>query len=195
VLDGIRRELEKSPHFVGELADDVMLAVRAVVNFLQARLGHPRPYMRETGTEAKGAAAVEADLQNDLFDWLQSGALTHGLTIYEPQKVAAGRADIGVGFRDYQVIAECKRETDDSSREAMQAAYSEQAGSYDATTYPFGLVVVLDVVKEPPSTPRLDSCVWVHRHEDEGGERWLVFVRVPGRLSTPSEHTKRAKSG
>lgn len=167
-----------------------MLVVRAVVLFLSARLRAPKPYQREDG---KGRGAVEDDLQQDLFDWLQSGALTHGLPIYEPQKVGAGRADIAVAFTAHQVVDELKRETRDSSRAAMETTYAEQGSSYDATDYPFGLVTVLDVSEEPPTTPRLDECVWVHRHDDAGGTRWLVFVRVPGRLSTPSAHTARAK--
>lgn len=167
-----------------------MLVVRAVVKFLHVRLRSPKDYLRADG---KGAAALEKHLQEDLFEWLDGGALTEGLVIYEPQKVGGGRADIAVGFRDYQVVNELKRETKDSSREAMERTYSEQAGSYDASEYPFGLVVVLDVATAPPSTPRLGECVWVHKHEDAGGVRWLVFVRVPGRLSTPSAHTKRAK--
>lgn len=171
-----------------------MLVVRAVVNFLAARLNAPKPYQRESGNDAKGAAAVEDDLQEDLFDWLQSGALLQGLPVYEPQKVGAGRADIAVAFTSHQVVNELKRETRDSSREAMEKTYAEQGSSYDATDYPFGLVTILDVSAEPPTTPRLDKCVWVHKHEDEGGTRWLVFVRVPGRLSTPSAHTRRAAS-
>lgn len=171
-----------------------MLVVRAVVNFLAARLNAPKPYQRESGKDAKGAAAVEDDLHEDLFDWLRSGALLQGIPVYEPQKVGAGRADIAVAFTSHQVVNELKRETRDSSHEAMEKTYAEQGGSYDATNYPFGLVTILDVSAEPPTTPRLDTCVWVHEHKDEGGTRWLVFVRVPGRLSTPSAHTRRAAS-
>jgi hypothetical protein len=131
-------------------------------------------------------------LQEDLFEWLKYGALLRGRAVWEPQRVGAGRADISVIFTGHEIVNELKREQRDSSREAMQDTYSAQAGSYDATTYPFGLVTVLDVSAEPPSTPRLDQCVWVHKHEDESGTRWLVFVRVPGRMSTPSMQTKRA---
>lgn len=191
VLERVRSELEASELFRGEVAEDVMLVVRAVVNFLVARLNAPKTYMREDG---KGESAVEEDLQEDLFDWLRSGALLQGVTVYEPQKVGAGRADISVAFTSHQVVNELKRETRDSSHEAMERTYAEQGSSYDATNYPFGLVTVLDVAAEPPTTPRLESCVWVHKHEDAGGTRWLVFVRVPGRLSTPSAHTKRASS-
>ena len=169
-----------------------MLVVRAVLHFLRVRLNAPKPYLRADG---RGHAAVEVDLQVDLFEWLESGALTEGLRIYEPQRVGGGRADIAVVLRDHQVVIETKRETADSSREAMQRTYAEQAGSYDAASYPFGIVAILDVSNEPPSTPRLDQCVWVHCHEDAGGSRWLVFVRVPGRLSPPSSHTRRAKTG
>jgi hypothetical protein len=190
VLDGVRSELSASPQFQGEVADNVMLVARAVVLFLAARLKSPQAYQREDG---KGAAAVEQDLQDDLFDWLQSGALTHGMTIYEPRRIGGGRADLAVAFTNQLVVNELKREQRDSSREGMQRTYAEQAGSYDATDYPFGLVPILDVSGEPPSTPRLEACVWVHRHEDSGGTRWLVFVRVPGRMSTPSAHTQRAQ--
>ena len=188
VLERVRTELSASEFLQGELAEDVMLVVRAVVNFLAARLNAPKPYQREDG---KGATAVEGDLQDDL-DWLRSGALLQGVPVYEPQKVGAGRADISVAFTAHQVVNELKRETRDAGHDAMAKTYAEQGSSYDATDYPFGLVTVLDVSAEPPTTPRLEARVWVHRHEDEGGIRWLVFVRVPGRLSTPSAHTRRA---
>lgn len=189
VLERTRASLTASEHFHGELADDFMLVLRAVVLFLAARLDAPKPYQREDG---KGPTAVEDDLQEDLFDWLRSGALLEGLPVYEPQKVGGGRADISVVFTAHRVVNELKRETRHSSDEAMEIAYAEQGSSYDATDYPFGLVTVLDVSTQPPTTPRLDACVWVHKHDDAGGTRWLVFVRVPGRLSTPSAHTKRA---
>lgn len=168
-----------------------MLVVKAVVLFLAARLDAPKAYQREDG---KGASAVEGDLQEDLFDWLRSGALLQGIPVWEQARVGGGgRADISVAFTSHVVVNELKREQKDSSREAMEETYSAQAGSYDATTYPFGVVTVLDVSAEPPSTPRLDECVWVDKHEDASGARWLVFVRIPGRLSTPSVHTKRAQ--
>lgn len=168
-----------------------MLVVKAVVLFLAARLNSPKSYQREDG---KGASAVEDDLQEDLFDWLRSGALLQGIPVWEQKRLGGGgRADISVAFTAHEVVNELKREQHDSSREALEDTYSAQAGSYDATTYPFGLVTVLDVSEEPPSTPRLDQCVWVHKHEDESGTRWLVFVRLPGRISTPSVQTKRAQ--
>lgn len=190
MLDRIERELRASSEFLGEIADNVMVVVKGVVSFVAARLDSPKPYQREDG---KGASAVEADLQEDLFDWLRSGALLRGRAVWEPQRVGGGRPDISVVFVNQVVVNELKREQKDSSHEAMEETYSGQAGSYDATTYPFGLVTVLDVSAEPPSTPRLDGCVWVHRREDESGTRWLVFVRVPGRLSAPSVQTKRAQ--
>lgn len=166
MIERVRAELSAAEEFQGDVADNVMLVVRAVVYFLAVRLRAPKPYQREDG---KGAGAVEGDLQDDLFEWLQSGALTHGMKVFEPQRVGGGRADLAVVFSAQQVVNEVKREQRDSSREAMQMTYAEQAGSYDATDYPFGLVPVLDISSEPASTPRLGECVWVHRHEDTGG--------------------------
>lgn len=168
-----------------------MLAVEAIVRFLAARLNRPRPYQREDG---KGASAVERDLQDDLLDWWASGALTQGLTFYEPQDVGGGRADLVIAFSTQRIVHEVKRQQRDSSKTAMEHTYAEQAASYCAADYPFGVVPILDISAQPPSTPHLGECVWVHRHEDAGGTRWLVFVRVPGRLVSPSEHTKRARS-
>jgi hypothetical protein len=191
VVSRIRAELAAAPEFEGDVADDFILVLKAVVYFLAARLDAPKPYQRE---DAKGAAALEADLQEDLFDWLRSGALTHGLPVYEPQLVGGGRADIVVAFSTHRVVNELKRETKDSRRESMEAHYAEQGSSYDAADYPFGIVTVLDVSCEPSTTPRLNSCVWLHKHDENGYKRWLIFVRVPGRLSTPSAHTRRAAS-
>ena len=152
----------------------------------------PRPDSEQvTGTDFPTTFPTDSRTS---FDWLRSGALLQGIPIYEAQKLGGGRADITVVFTAHRVVNELKRETCNSSRESMEATYAEQGSSYDATDYPFGIVTVIDVSAEPQTTPRLDKCVWLNEHEDEGGVRWLVFVRVPGRLSTPSEHTKRAAS-
>jgi hypothetical protein len=113
------------------VAENVMLVVKAVVLFLAARLDSPKPYQREDG---KGASAVEADLQEDLFDWLRSGALLQGTPVWEQARMGGGgRADISVAFTSHEIVNELKREQKDSSREAMEETYSAQAGSYDAT--------------------------------------------------------------
>jgi hypothetical protein len=152
--------------------------------FLSARIDAPKAYMREDGS---GNDALEADLQTDLLEWLKGGVLLQGITVLEPQQVGGGRADIMIVMGGQRIVIEVKREKGSSEREALQDSYSRQAGSYDATDYPFGLVAVLDISESPPTTPRLVDCVWVHAFgTDESSKRRLVFVRVPGRLRTPS---------
>ncbi len=184
-------QLRVAPDFVGPVAANLTLVIQAVVWFLSARLASPKPYMREDG---KGAQALERDLQDDLFEWLKSGALLQGVPIYEPQQVAGGRADIMIVINGQSIVNELKRETKDASRGALQEIHSRQASSYDAADYPFGIVTVLDIVDPPSATPRLDECVWVHPVDyGEAGRRWLVFIRVPGRRRTPAEQSGEAR--
>jgi hypothetical protein len=189
LVDRVVEELSAAPDFVDGVAANVTLVVEALVMFLSARLDAPRAYMREDG---KGEDALEAELQADLLEWLRGGALLQGITVLEPQHVGGGRADIMIVMDGQRIVIEVKREKGSSEREALHDSYSRQAGSYDATDYPFGLVAVLDISDLPPMTPRLVDCVWVHTFGPEGtSKRRLVFVRVPGRLRTPSSQTGR----
>lgn len=191
VVDRVANQLRAAPDFTGQVAANFTSVIQAVVWFLSARLASPKPYMREDG---KAAQALERDLQEDLFEWLKSGALLQGVPISEPQQVAGGRADIMIVINGQSIVNELKRETEDASRGALQDTYSRQASSYDAVDYPFGIVTVLDVVDPPSATPRLDECVWVHSVDyGEAGKRWLVFIRVPGRRRTPAEQTGSAQ--
>jgi hypothetical protein len=155
--------------------------------FLAARIDAPKNYMREAD---KGEDALEGELQADLLDWLKGGVLLQGIPVLGPQQVGGGRADVMVVMNDQRIVVEVKREKGNSAREALQDSYSRQAGSYDATDYPFGFVAVLDLSAPPPTTPRLVDCVWLHAYgTEEDSKRHLVFVRVPGRLRTPSQQT------
>ncbi len=169
-----------------------MRVVAAVLWYAAYRIDHE--FMRRA---EPGDNVVEQDLANDLHSWLNSGALTEGVIVYEPQRIGGGRADIVVAFTNQRVVNELKRELHDASRENLEAIYADQAASYDATDYPFGVAVVLDLTgPQTDATPRLDECLWVHHHQgDESGAtgRWLVFCRIPGRRKTPSALTKASK--
>jgi hypothetical protein len=189
LVNRVVEELSAGPDFVDGVAANVTLVVEALVMFLSTRLDAPKGYMREDG---RGADALEGELQADLLEWLRGGALLQGITVLEPQQVGGGRADIMIVMEGQRIVIEVKREKGNPERGALQDSYSRQAGSYDATDYPFGLVAVLDISELPPTTPRLVDCVWVHAFGTEGSsKRRLVFLRVPGRLRTPSSQTAK----
>jgi hypothetical protein len=194
VLDRLRSQLADSPDFDGPQADAFLRVVAAVVWYAAYRIDHPAEFMRRV---EPGENVVEQDLADDLHLWLQSGALTEGVVVYEPQRIGGGRADIVVAFTNQRVVNELKRELHDASREKLEAAYADQAATYDATDYPFGIAVVLDLTgPQTGAAPRLDECLWVHHHrgdESGGTGRWLVFCRIPGRRTTPSALTKTRK--
>lgn len=154
---------------------------RAMAQFVRRSLDKPRPYMKE------GATALEADLQDDLVEFLTYAYPLDGVTGYEPQKVAGGRADIMVTAFNEVLYIECKRELADATPAALASAYAAQGGAYSAVQHRLGIVAVLDLTATQTASPPLFSdCLWIHRQTVAAGGRVLLFVKIPGRRVTPS---------
>lgn len=161
---------------------------RVLAHFVRRSLNQPRPYMKESGS---GENAKEADLQDDLWEFLQYGQAMDVVGSYEPQRLGGGRADIQVARFGESLVIECKRELKDASNAALVASYAAQGGAYGAAEHPLGVVVTLDLTaKQTGSPPMFGYCLWVYEQTPQEGGRVLLFVRVPGRRVTPSALSK-----
>ena len=157
---------------------------QCLAQFTRRSIDLLHPYRREDGA---GANASEAQLQDELFEFIKY-TYQLGISGYEPQKLAGGRADISVTIANEIVLLECKKEKHDAFGEALQAAYAGQGGSYAAAEHPFGVVVVLDLTaKQVTSQPVFRESLWIYRQPPDDGGKTLLFVRVAGRRVTPSE--------
>jgi hypothetical protein len=131
---------------------------------------------------------VEADLQQDFHQWLQTGPLS-GLVAVERTDIALVRADVIVTFGTIRYLTEIKREFTDSRPESLEEHYLRQAAEYGNTNVPFGQLLVLDLTPHPDGAPRLDESVWLARHRppDAKKERMVVVGVVAGNRPTPSD--------
>ncbi len=156
-----------------------------LAHFVRKSLDNPPPYQREDGS---GAAALEAALQEDLWNYLSYTALSQRTGAYEPQKIGGGgRADIALSILDERMVIECKREATKSGRDDLQKAYAGQGGAYSAAEHPFGVVAILDLTAPQSGSPPLFyDCLWLHQQPQADGGRTLLFVHIPGRRKTPS---------
>jgi len=150
-----------------------------VISFVSSRIDKVPNYLRE---DVGDSSPTESDFQDDLYEYLR----IYG-TIPEPalevQEIAGGRTDIVVIWPSGRVVLEVKREQRDASRESVEEAYGSQAASYTATSHPFVIVPILDLVEaQEGATRRLADCFWIGEHDG----RKLVFVLVQGRRRTPS---------
>lgn len=157
---------------------------RAMAQFVRRSLDNPRPYMKEADD---GSTALEVDLQDDLIEFLTYAYPLDGITGYEPQKVAGGRADIMLVVFNEVLYIECKREHVDAAPDVLASAYAAQGGAYSAAQHRLGIVAVLDLTAvQSASPPLFRDCLWIHAQTVADGGRVLLFVKVPGRRVTPS---------
>jgi hypothetical protein len=157
---------------------------RAMAQFVRRSLDNPRPYMKEADD---GSTALEVDLQDDLIEFLTYAYPLDGVTGYEPQKVAGGRADIMLVVFNEVLYVECKREHVDAAPDVLASAYAAQGGAYSAAQHRLGIVAVLDLTAvQSASPPLFRDCLWIHEQTVADGGRVLLFVKVPGRRVTPS---------
>jgi len=181
VLDALGEE----PLFESSVAEDVGAVISATIRYVARRLDAPTPFMRADFNEE---TIVEQHLADDYEDWLYGLPLARGSVSIEVRRIGGGRVDVLIAFGTHRVVVELKRELADASRESLEAHYGAQAASYQATDYPFGLVLVLDLSTEQTGpAPHLDDLVWINKAEAEGRDRWLVWCVVPGRRVTPSQ--------
>jgi hypothetical protein len=196
LLEDLLQQLAQSPDFVGDVRDTFGLLLEQTLLFLLSRADlttktwglHKKDNDYRRALKEGDTRPVEADLQQDFHQWLQTGPLS-GLVAVEPSDIALGRADVIVTFGTIRYLAEIKRELTDSARERLEANYLHQAAAYGNTNAPFGQLLVLDLTPHPDGTPRLDESVWLARHRPRGAkkDRMVVVGVVAGNRPTPSE--------
>lgn len=158
--------------------------VATLSHYVRKCLDNPPPHQREDGD---GANALEAQLQDHLWEFLNYTAMSSRTSSYESQKVAGGRADISLSILNERMVIECKREKSKASRDDLQKAYAAQGAAYSAAEHPFGAVAVLDLTApQTGSPPMFYDCLWLHQQTPAEGGRTLLFMRIPGRRKTPS---------
>jgi hypothetical protein len=185
VEEGVLQALGEESLFNGGVAEDVGAVISATIRYVARRLDAPKTFMRAGFSEE---TVVEQHLADDYEDWLHGLPLARGSISIEVQRIGGGRVDVLIAFGTHRVVVELKRELADASRDSLEAHYGAQATSYQATDYPFGVVLVLDLSTEQTgAAPHLDDLVWVNKADAEGRDRWLVWCVVPGRRVTPSQ--------
>jgi hypothetical protein len=185
VEERVLEQLATDAAFVGPLAEDVGAVVGLTIRYVARRLDHPPRFMRADFTDEN---VVEAHLANDFEEWIAANSLDRGIVTTEVRRISAGRADVLVAFGTHRVVVELKRELANASHDALEASYSNQAASYQATDYPFSVVLVLDLTEtQAAAAHHLEDLVWVSRANVTGRARWLVWCVVPGKRVSPSQ--------
>jgi hypothetical protein len=185
VEETIFKELAEHPDFAGRLAEDVGVVVRAAIRYVAYRLGNPTDFMKVGFSEE---TVVEQHLADDVELFLGASPLSRGTVAIEARRIGGGRADLVVGFATHRVIIELKRELNDATVDTLETHYADQAASYQATDYPFGIVMVLDLTADQTaSLAHLRDLVWTSNLTVTGSsDRLLVWCVIPGRRVTPS---------
>ncbi|MFJ1458680.1 hypothetical protein [Nocardia sp. N2S4-5] len=196
LLENLLQQLGQSPDFVGEVRNTFGLLLEQTLRFLFSRANlttktwglHKKDNDYRRVLKDGDVRPVEADLQQDYHQWLQTGPL-NGLVAVEQTDIALGRADVIVMFGTTRYLTEIKRELADSTPEKLEKSYLHQAAEYGNTNVPFGQLLVLDLTPHRDGTPRLDESVWLARHRPAGAtkDRMVVVGVVVGNRSTPSD--------
>jgi len=185
VEEAIFGKLAEHPDFTGRLAEDVGVVARAAIRYVAHRLGNPADFMKAGFSEE---TVVEQHLANDIERFLAAAPLSRGTVAIESRRIGGGRADVVVGFTSHRVIIELKRELNDAKVDALEHHYADQAASYQATDYPFGIVMVLDLsTDQTASLAHLRDLVWTSSLAVARlPSRQLIWCVVPGRRVSPS---------
>ncbi|WP_143271417.1 hypothetical protein [Amycolatopsis echigonensis] len=196
LLENLLQQLTESPDFVGDIRDTFGLLLEQTLLFLLSRADlttktwglHKKDNDYRRVLKDGDTRPLEANLQQDFHQWLQTGPLS-GLVTVERIDIALGRADVIVTFGTIRYTTEIKRELTDPTPESLEENYLHQAAEYGNTNVPFGQLLVLDLTPHPDGTPRLDESVWLARHRPPGAtkDRMVVVGVVVGNRLTPSD--------
>jgi hypothetical protein len=197
LLEDLLRQLAESPHFVGHVRATFELLLEQTLRFLLSRAdlttktwGVHKEKDKDYRRQLKEAERrpVEADLQQDYYQWLATGQLGGSVSV-EPTDIATGRADVIVTFGTLRYLTEIKRELSNSTRAKLENKYVRQAAEYGNTNVPFGQLLVLDLTPHPYGAPRFDESVWLARHRPPGTttDRLVIVGAVAGNRPTPHD--------
>lgn len=129
---------------------------------------------------------LEVELQMDYYRTMSSVLVG---TEMEVQNIGGGRADLRFSLQGERIVCEVKRELQDASFSALEAAYSSQATDYQNVGVRLGILLVLDLSRiRYDGTPHIAELVKpsILTRKGETSPRGLVTVVVPGRRFTPS---------
>lgn len=192
VLSDVRIALAQCSDYNGIVRDDFDELVLQVVLFCKDRQDAGLKELGTRGAYLRDSSATEFQFQSDLREWL-SGNLRRGDVRTEVEGVAAGRADIYVGFGAHRFIIELKRHHG-MVNEDVARLYLGQAGSYQGTNVKLGMLGVLELVNRVGPPASLEECVWYDAIVPCGTRvaRHHVVFRVPGLLRSPSALSTKA---
>ncbi|MFK0204729.1 hypothetical protein [Agrobacterium sp. NPDC090283] len=199
----IRRMLETVDRAFASIEDYVKPSVRShflalvlgVANFLAQKLDSSveldrfSEYLFERGRPPP----LEKEIQQDFLRHARSAGLP---VTDELRGVAGGRADVAYTSNGVVIIIEVKRELADASFDNLLASYGEQTAIYQATNVKLGVMLVLDLSKKNSRLAHMDTWYETRTGDllDDGTERAVLIVKVPGRRETPSTATVAAKA-
>lgn len=185
MIERVGASLSACPDYTGTVQEQLQPVIVSVVRFLARCLDAQEGGDRSHTQYLFDAEAVEQDLHQDLVGWFRANG-PYGLSI-EAQQIGGGRIDLMFTFDGFRFVVELKRELEDGSRTGL-ARYLRQAGAYQVTDVPLGMLVVLDLSSDPLASHIRDN-VWVdvlRTDEPSGTDRHLVVIRVPGNRRSPS---------
>ncbi len=188
----VRQHPDYQKHVYRRLFNAILLWT---VRFLSSRLEMTKkdePSIEYLFKQEGGKKPTEDKLQADYKNVMLSNV---GGTEIEVPNVASGRADVLFRLRTERIVTEVKREERDSSFESLVAEYSGQSSDYQNVSGRLGFVLVLDQTTQETGTPHISTLVKVDCliRPGETDPRLLVFVKVPGERTRPSDLTKAAK--
>jgi hypothetical protein len=129
---------------------------------------------------------LEKELGKDLRDYLRGVGLRVEL---EVSNVGAGRVDVAWRPNDELITIELKRDWTDISWDTLATNYLPQAVSYQVSSPPLNLFMLLDLTDQPDGLASLPACVHVRTVPGPAGDprpRTLIMLRVQGNKRDPS---------
>jgi hypothetical protein len=169
-----------------------------IITFLVARISMPSSKVNTTRYLLKDFEDVvkEEHLQDDLFDFLQTGIFSTNNT-YEPRKHAGGRSDIKITYINVNTVIELKKIDARMTDEEILCKYAPQASTYQVSDANFCFLGVLDNYDNDGLQVDLrDSLSCHHWAPKNGVTRYSVIIfRVQGKRRPPSALSKKIKSG
>lgn len=199
----VRRMLETVDRAFASIEDYATPAVRSqflalvlgAANFLAQKLDSSvemdrfSEYLFERGKPLP----LEKELQQDFLRHARSAGLP---MTDELRGIGGGRADVAYVSDGVVIIVEVKRELADASFDNLLASYGEQTAIYQATNVKLGMMLVLDLSKKNSRLAHMDTWYDTRIGDllDDGTDRGVLIVKIPGRRETPSTATVAAKA-
>ncbi|NQZ56077.1 MAG: hypothetical protein HRT88_01210 [Lentisphaeraceae bacterium] len=174
-----------------------MHLVEQVINFLVARIHTPSSkvsgvrYLHADFNEP----VKEAHLQDDLYSFLQNSPFSENI-MYEPQKIAGGRADIFVNYQGVKTVIELKKIDTKMTDDEVLERYVPQAATYQVADTNFCFLGVLDNYESEGVQVDLRESFSCHHWSpvDRKTRYSIILFRVQAKRKSPSTLSKRPKS-